>query len=69
MEERDGEVVELRDICPLNDAGEPVVELAEHACWTLGPVEERLARLELARGESSARVRLRDLFVATSKGP
>jgi Fe-S-cluster containining protein len=69
IEERDGEVVELRDICPLNDAGEPIVELTEDACWTLGAVEERLARLELARGETKARVRLRDLFAARSQGP
>jgi hypothetical protein len=65
-EERDGDVVELRDICPLNDPGEPIVELAPDDCWSIGPVEERLARLELANPEPKARVRLRDLFVATA---
>ncbi len=61
-EEREGELVELRDICPLNDPGEPIVELPADACWSIGPVEERLARLELARPGPKERVRLRDLF-------
>ena len=50
---------EYRDICPLNDVeGEPLEELAAEECWTLGEVEERLARLNGAAG----RVALRDLF-------
>jgi Fe-S-cluster containining protein len=64
-EERDGEVVELRDICPLNDVGDPIVELPADECWTLGPAEERLARIELASGASKPRRRLRDLFAAS----
>ncbi len=59
LEEREGEPVELRDICPLNDSGEPLVDLAAEDCWTLGPVEERLARLELP---SRPRTALRSLF-------
>jgi hypothetical protein len=62
IDERDGQPVELRDICPLNEAGEPVEHLAVEACWTLGPFEERLARLRLAAG----RTRLRDLFATTA---
>ncbi len=64
--------VERRDICPLNEPGEPIEELPEDACWELGPIEERLAATELeegrAAGDSGApeatrpRVRLRDLF-------
>ena len=59
----DGEpaIVERRDICPLNEAGEDIVELDEDACWTLGPFEEQLARLE---GAGPERVALRDLFAA-----
>jgi uncharacterized protein len=63
-EERDGDAVELRDICPLNDDGPPIVELEVHACWSIGPIEERLARLELASPVPKERVRLRDLFTA-----
>ena len=65
-DEDDGDglaVVELRDICPLNEEGEPVEELAAEDCWTLGPFEERLARLQAARdGGLLRRVPLRSLF-------
>jgi Fe-S-cluster containining protein len=54
--------VELRDICPKNDEGEPIEELAPEECWTLGEVEERLAVLQLERYGSLRRVALRDLF-------
>lgn len=59
----DGEFVELRDICPLNDEGKPIEELDENHCWTIGPVEERLAKLqaEFAQGPVT-RSTLRKLF-------
>ncbi len=57
------EIVERRDICPLNEAGEPLEALTEDACWTLGPVEARLRRLQEATGAGAARrVPLRALF-------
>jgi len=58
-----GDLVEMRDICPLNDEGEPVEELSESDCWTIGPVENELRGLacEQAGGEMR-RVKLRDLF-------
>jgi hypothetical protein len=67
LEEGPGaEVVERRDICPLNEAGEPLETLRPEACWTLGPAEERLRRLAGgaggAGGGSLRRVALRDLF-------
>jgi hypothetical protein len=62
IDRREGEPVELRDVCPLNDAGEPIEGLPIDACWTLGPVEERLASLELARGVGATRTPLRALF-------
>ena len=64
----DFEFVELRDICPLNDEGTPIEELTESECWTIGPVEERLAKLqaEFGHGEMT-RVPLRGLF--TSQTP
>ncbi|WP_152052118.1 YkgJ family cysteine cluster protein [Tautonia marina] len=66
-------LIELRDICPLNDVtGPPIEELPSEACWTLGPVEEQLAQLQhQAHGEVSARVRvrLRDLFTRQSGTP
>ncbi len=59
-----GELAELRDICPVNDPGEPPVEeLDEDLCWTLGPFEERLAGLQAAAGGGQmTRVPLRNLF-------
>jgi Fe-S-cluster containining protein len=62
IDEDDDGTSERRDICPLNEEGEPITELHADACWTLGPVEERLALLQLAAAPGSARVRLRDLF-------
>ena len=56
---------EYRDICPLNDTGAPITDLAESACWTLGPAEGRLAGLQQRFGDGRMdRVRLRDLFEA-----
>lgn len=58
-----GDWVEMRDICPLNDPGPPIEELPEEACWTIGPVEHRLARLQdLLDDGVLRRVRLRSLF-------
>lgn len=50
----EGQIVERRDICPLNDVGEPLEDLAETDCWTLGPFEERLARLQIAADAAGA---------------
>ncbi len=59
----DGELVELRDICPLNDEGTPIIELTEDECWTIGPAEGRLASLQQQFGSGSmTRVSLRSLF-------
>ena len=62
-ETQDGDLIELRDICPLNDEGEPLEALPETACWTIGPFEARLARLQ-ARidGGELRRIPLRSLF-------
>lgn len=68
-EDDDGGVVELRDICPLNEPGEPeLVALPAEACWTLGPVEGRLATLQVQLTGRPARVRLRELFARGSGG-
>jgi Fe-S-cluster containining protein len=62
-EDARGELVERRDICPLNAEGEPLDALPEPACWTLGPFEERLRRIqEAADGGAGRRVALRVLF-------
>jgi Fe-S-cluster containining protein len=59
----DGErEAELRDICPLNEPGEPIEQLPESACWTLGETEARLAELQRAFGREGERVALRALF-------
>lgn len=57
-EDGDGEPVEYRDICRLNEAGEPIEALEPEDCWTLGPVESELAQLQA----DGRRVRLRDLW-------
>ncbi|MDA8099441.1 MAG: YkgJ family cysteine cluster protein [Nitrospiraceae bacterium] len=64
MSENDhGEIVEMRDICPLNEEGTPIEELPSGTCWTIGPVEEQLAELQhAASGAMMTRVRLRTLF-------
>jgi hypothetical protein len=65
------EVRERRDICPLNLAGPPLDSLAENACFTLSPFEERLARLQAELdGGALRRVPLRSLFArqATRRG-
>ena len=55
--------MERRDICPLNEAGEPLEALRPDDCWTLGPVEDRLRRIQEARdGGAGRRVTLRSLF-------
>jgi hypothetical protein len=58
-----GETVEQRDICPLNEAGEPLEQLPADDCWTLGEVEARLAALQSAQDRGALRrVALRSLF-------
>lgn len=65
-DEHDGAIVELRDICPKNVAGDPPLEeLDADACWTLGPFEQRLAdRQHDADGGRGQRVALRSLFAS-----
>jgi hypothetical protein len=59
----DDEAVERRDICPLNEAGEPLETLDRGDCWTLGPVEDRLRGLQAAAdGGALRRISLRSLF-------
>ena len=65
IEEEDDGPVELRDICPLNEAGVPLEDVPADDCWTLGPTEEELARLDLATGTPSVRVALRGMFTKT----
>jgi Fe-S-cluster containining protein len=62
-EDESGQIVEARDICPLNEPGPPLETLAEPDCWLLGWAEERLAALQAAQdGGSLRRVALRSLF-------
>jgi hypothetical protein len=53
----------MRDICPVNESGPAVETLPGEQCWTIGPVELRLAALQaLASGMEMVRVPLRALF-------
>jgi hypothetical protein len=66
-----GEPVEYRDICPLNAEGPALESLAAGDCWTLGPVERRLAALQ-GPGEAGGppeRISLRSLFRASPGDP
>ena len=55
----ESEEEEGRDICPLNEEGPPLEELAAEDCWTIGPIEERLATQQ----KDGRRVALRSMFV------
>jgi hypothetical protein len=70
-EDSPGRSVELRDICPLNDLeSAPVESLTREDCWTLGPYESRLARIQTDHGGAPPRrVRLRDLFLRSPSVP
>lgn len=68
-EDGDGREAEFRDICPLNEPGGPPPEaLMAAECWTIGPVEERLATAQAsfegapAIGPGLRRIALRTLF-------
>ena len=54
--------VELRDICPLNEGGEPIEALPPNSCWTLGPTEAQLGKLQREFGAEGERSLLRALF-------
>jgi Fe-S-cluster containining protein len=58
----EGRGAELRDICPLNEPGDPIETLPEEACFTLGESEAQLAELQRAFGRPGERVALRALF-------
>jgi hypothetical protein len=49
---------EARDVCSLNLVGEAIEELPPSACWTIGPVENKLIELQ----RDGRRVSLRSLF-------
>jgi N-acetylglutamate synthase-like GNAT family acetyltransferase len=58
-----GGIVEMRDICPVNEQGQAVETLEKEQCWTIGPFELRLAALQaLFSGAGMDRVPLRSLF-------
>lgn len=65
----DGTSTEMRDICPLNDRGQPVEALPEEQCWTIGPFEGKLARLQAGvDGRTRRRMSLRSLFMCERQG-
>ena len=60
---RGDEIVERRDICPLNLESLPPDALPEEDCWLIGPFELRLGALEERFSQGTRRrVALRDLF-------
>ncbi len=67
LEEIDNEIVEYRDICPLNEEGEPIENLAQEKCWTIGEFESKLAGIQVQLDENMTRIALRDLFVSEAE--
>ena len=68
--ERDeaGEGTEVRDVCPLNAEGPALEGLDASECWTVGPIEERLAkRQSTLDGGEGRRVALRSLFTGARR--
>lgn len=64
----ENEVVERRDICPLNESGPPLEELVPETMWLIGPFEGALASLEsTVSGSAQKRVKLRSLFAGDEK--
>lgn len=64
-----GEAIEVRDLCPLNAEGPLLEELGEDQCWSLGPIEQRLAaRQSSLDGGEGRRVPLRSLFANGGEG-
>jgi hypothetical protein len=68
-ERRGDAVVELRDICPLNEEGAPVETLEPNACWEVGPFEARLAEIDRRWSGGAPRIQLRSLFHRAQDGP
>jgi uncharacterized protein len=68
IDEDDGQDVERRDICELNDVEGPwpnLLDLGPDDCWTIGPAELRLQELQRAHDANGElhRVALRSLFL------
>ena len=62
-EDADGAIVELRDICSLNESEIPLEALPDTSCWLIGPAERRLGELQSELdGGVRKRIALRDLF-------
>lgn len=68
-EEGEDEWVEYRDICPLNEAGEPIEQLETNECWLIGPFEGQLAQIQHTRSGDFERVALRNLFQNQVRSP
>jgi 16S rRNA (cytosine967-C5)-methyltransferase len=67
LEQRGGETVELRDVCPLNERGAPLEQLAPEELWRIGPFEERLRAIQQRfSGGTLERVSLRSLFARSA---
>ena len=66
-EDEHDEIVELRDICPLNAAGPAIETLSEDACWLIGPFEQRLLDAQDAVAPDAPRIALRSLFESTAR--
>ncbi len=63
-EDPEGEWVEMRDICPENEADCDLLALEPEDCWLIGPFEERLRSIQMVLYKGSLERRLlRQLFL------
>jgi hypothetical protein len=62
LDEVGDDLVEMRDICPLNEPGPPLEELDPETCWTIGPFEDRLQAIAAAFDPGRRRIGLRGLI-------
>lgn len=56
------ELVEYRDICPLNIKGKLIEELNGKNFWEIGPFERKLSDLQVKYFNNGNRIELRQLF-------
>lgn len=59
----DGNLVEMRDICPINDKTDPIENIDSEDCWIIGPSEQKLFELQNEFQKNYfERIYLRSLF-------
>lgn len=61
-EDEQGNYLEYRDICPLNEELKKVEELNSDDMWLIGPFEETLRNLQLTKYNNLNRIKLKEIL-------